>query len=467
MALTFVGGNTGTWAGATTGNNTVSLTALTGGSASAAAAGDLVIAVYATGSTADRTLSITDGTTAYTLIGTELYANGTSYDTNLRVAYKRLTAADTSVTFGPTGNNADAGAAAVYVWRGTDGNTILDVAATTATGTGTGRPTPPAITPTTSGAIIVMAGGGAAATGATYTSALTSFRTVTSADTNDAMLGVGYATWTSGTYTPAQWTGGTTNAADSWAAVTIALRPAGNPSGSLAATETGSDTFASTGKVTIKGSLAATETGSDTFSASGTVKSVTSGTMAPHETGADTASGSGKVIVEGSLSVAETGADTFDSQGSATSGIVGDLHADEAGSDTASAFGTVLVSGQLAAIEQADIFSASGKLLISGSCAASETGNDLFDCQGSVAGAIVGDLHADETGQDTFAGDGTEAETGSMAAYEVGIDEFEASGTEPIHGALNANEAGDMGYILKYWNGAAWQILYKDPTVYQ
>jgi hypothetical protein len=226
MAIQYVGGATATKVGATSGNSTISLTSLTGGIASSAAIGDLVIAVFATGSAADRTLSITDGTTAYTLIGTELYSNGTTYDTNLEVSYKLLTANDTSVTFGPTGNAQDAGAMAVHVWRGVDSTTVLDVAAVSATGTGTGRPNPASITPTTSGAYIVIAGAGAAGTGAVFTASyLSNFRTATSADTNDAMVGIGSLAWTSGPYDGAQWTGGTTNAADSWAAMTIALRP--------------------------------------------------------------------------------------------------------------------------------------------------------------------------------------------------------------------------------------------------
>jgi hypothetical protein len=224
MAIQYVGGNTAVKVGATSGNTTVSLTTLTGGISASAAINDVVIAVFSTGSAANRTLSITDGTTAYTLIATELYSNGTTYDTNLRVAYKKLTAADTTVTFGPTLNAQDAGAMAVYVFRGV-ADAIFDVTTTTATGTGTGRPTPPAITPVTSGTFIVCVGASAAGTGAVFTTAtLSSFRTVTSPDTNDAMLGIGQFAWTSGTYTPAQFGGGTTNAADSWAAMSIALR---------------------------------------------------------------------------------------------------------------------------------------------------------------------------------------------------------------------------------------------------
>ena len=227
MAIQYVGGNTGQWAGATSGNTTVSLTALTGGIASSASSGDFVVAAYATGSVAYRTLSITDGTNAYTLVASELYVNRTT-DTNLRVAYKRLTGADASVTFGPTGNAADAGAAAVHVWRGVDPTNPLDVAAVTAVASipFSGRPNPAAITPTTTGAVIIAVGGAAAGTGAVFTSSdLSNFRTATSADTYDAMIGIGSYAWSSGAFDPAQFGGGTTGTGDSWAAVTLALRP--------------------------------------------------------------------------------------------------------------------------------------------------------------------------------------------------------------------------------------------------
>jgi len=227
MALVYVGGNTGTWAGATAGNNNVSLTALTGGIAAAAAAGDFVVAVYATGSAADRTLVIQDpSAVAYTLIDVERYANGTTYDSNLRVAFKRLTAADANVVFGPTGNAQDAGAAAIHVWRGVNTATPQDVTAVGTSGTGTGRPNPPAITPTTAGAVVIATGGAAAATGAVFVgTGLSNFRTATSVDTNDGMVGIGSFAWTSGAYDPAAWTGGTANAADSWTSITLVLRP--------------------------------------------------------------------------------------------------------------------------------------------------------------------------------------------------------------------------------------------------
>lgn len=222
MALRYVGGKTGAWVGSGTVTNSISLTSLTGGISSAAAVGDVVVAVYATGSTSDRTLAI--GVGDYTLIA-ELYANFT-YDTNLRVAYKVLTAADASVDFGPTGATGEAGTAAVHVWRGVDNGTPFDVAATTATGTNVLRPDPPAITPVTAGAVVLAAGGSAAQTGSLFSSNLYNFITATSADISDATVGIGSALWVSGSYNPVQWSGGVSTGEESWAAVTMVLRPA-------------------------------------------------------------------------------------------------------------------------------------------------------------------------------------------------------------------------------------------------
>lgn len=230
MGIVFVGGNTGIVAGATSGNTTIALNAgLTGGIASAAAAGDLVIAAYATSSAGDRTLAITDGTTAYTLIDTELWADDT-YDTNLRVCYKVMgSTPDAATTFGPTGNISDAGAMAVYVFRGVDATTPLDVAAVPSTILSTSRPDPPAITPVTAGAFIVGVGAAGHSGGTdTFTSAdLLSFLTVGSNDSNDVTLGIGHFKWMPGKNDPAAF-GHTQSDSISFssAAMTIALRPA-------------------------------------------------------------------------------------------------------------------------------------------------------------------------------------------------------------------------------------------------
>jgi cytochrome c556 len=230
MAIEFVGGNTAGKLGATSGDTTIALNgSLTGGIASAVSAGDLVIAAFSTGSAADRTLAITDGTNAYTLIDSELYQNDTE-DTNLRVAYKFMGATpDAATTFGPTGNAADAGAMAVYVFRGVDQGTPLDVAAVAAGATNTQLVDPAPITPVSAGAYIVCVGAGAReGLGDFSSSDLTDFRTQSgSDDTNDTTLGIGHKPdWAAGEFNPAAWTHGAADSTNySWASLTIALRP--------------------------------------------------------------------------------------------------------------------------------------------------------------------------------------------------------------------------------------------------
>lgn len=234
MAIQFVGGKTAAKVGATSGDSTIALNSgLTGGIGSAAQANDVVIAVFATGSTADRTLAITDGTNPYTLIASELYQAGTDYDTNLRVAYKRMgSTPDASTTFGPTGNNSDAGAMAVYVFRGVDPTTPLDVTATTASGGSSSKANPPSITPSTSGAYIVCIGAAAHSDGGSSVftaSGLVDFLTIGSNDTNDVMLGIGHKDdWSSGAFDCAAFGNSVFvffEFENSWAAMSIALRP--------------------------------------------------------------------------------------------------------------------------------------------------------------------------------------------------------------------------------------------------
>lgn len=225
--LQFVGGNK---AILTSGSaTTLSLTALTGGLASAAAAGDIVIATYIVNNFSDLALGITDGTNNYTLIGSELFraSSGSSTGSNVRVAYKILTGADASVTFAATTANKPS-AGAVHVWRGAHKTTPIDVTPTTASANNSGRPNPPAVTPVTAGAKIIAVGGATASTSFTaFTSSdLSNFFTQNAFLTNYAGLGIGSADWTSGAFDPAAFGGGGgTSTANSWVAMTFALRP--------------------------------------------------------------------------------------------------------------------------------------------------------------------------------------------------------------------------------------------------
>jgi hypothetical protein len=223
-AIAYVGGKTAFFAGITTNPASISLTDLTGGLASAPIEGDFVLVNYGIGAGVD--VDVTVVTSDYVEIS-DLRANDDN-DANMGLFRKFMTSTpDTALQVGPTTNATYAGAVAIHVWRGVNTTTPLDVAAVNATGTNTGQPTPGAITPTTAGAVIVVAAVGAAPATSVFTaSELTNFITAASPDTIDAVVGMGSIAWTSGTITPATWGGNTTASTDSWVATTIALRPA-------------------------------------------------------------------------------------------------------------------------------------------------------------------------------------------------------------------------------------------------
>lgn len=116
---------------------------------------------------------------------------------------------------------------------------------------------------------------------------------------------------------------------------TLAIRPL--ITGAFAATESGSDVLASSGKVIVTGALSATETGSDTFSSSGMV--LVGGALSASETGSDSFAAAGAVIVRGSLAATETGKDTAALSGAVK--VSGALSASESAPDTLAALGTV------------------------------------------------------------------------------------------------------------------------------
>lgn len=226
--ITYVGGVAGSRAGSTS-TTSQSLTSLTGGSDSAPQEGDLVVVTVGVGSQGRNPSCAISG---WSTVGTQLSITVDTYDTSLQVSYKFMTSSpDTSVTIPSSGNIADGQAWAIHVFRGVDPTTPLDVAVVTATGNNTARFDAGPITPTTAGAWVLICGAGAASSNTTaYTAPsgyTTNWRQANGADTNDCQVGAGYYTgWTSGEHNPGVVGGGSTNTANSWAAFTLALRPA-------------------------------------------------------------------------------------------------------------------------------------------------------------------------------------------------------------------------------------------------
>ena len=140
---------------------------------------------------------------------------------------------DTGVTLTNSWSGGSAFLVAVYVVRGRHASTPVE-ASTSATGT-TAAANPPSVTPTTAGAkvLAVAAAAADAAAGAyNWTPPAWGNLVVDSFDPgNDAtgliaFLAIGLIDWTSGALDPAAVSTAISNTAHSWAARSLALRPA-------------------------------------------------------------------------------------------------------------------------------------------------------------------------------------------------------------------------------------------------
>jgi len=234
LAINYVGGRTAGFVGSVSTAVTVAIdSGLTGGSGSGVSTGDLVIVTVGYGTNGGTPSPAVTTPSGYSTLTVQRDNSGT-YDTTHQVSYKFMGATpDTSVNIPPSTSGQWGGSYTIQVFSGVDQTTPLDVTSVYATGTGTARANPPAITPTTVGAWIVAMGSGADTTGAVYTSSdLSGFLSSVGSDNIDSMTGAGYySSWTSGAFDPAQFAGGTTSASDSWVATTLALRPASGGGG--------------------------------------------------------------------------------------------------------------------------------------------------------------------------------------------------------------------------------------------
>lgn len=220
-----------------------------------------------------------------------------------------------------------------------------------------------------------------------------------------------------------------------------AFSAASTASGNLAATETGSDTAAIASQVTATGSLAATEVGSDTAAISGGNPAAI-GSMAAQEVGSDTAAISGIAPATGTLTAQETGTDTASMAGASV--VAGSLAATEVGSDSFFATSGAQQSVGTLAVQEvgSDTASAAGAVTAQGAFAATESGGDSAIMTGEAR--VMGLFAAIETGQDVFSGTSIQlpARTGSMAATETGSDGAALTGQSLVMGLFTAQEVG-------------------------
>lgn len=228
--LTYVGGTSCTGTGAT--YSCTLNSGLTGGIASAAAAGDLVIVVTGWASTANGDPGVSTPT-GYTEVY-DLAANDTR-DAQLSVNWKIMGGTpDTSVTVRGFNNAANGGATAVHVWRGADQTTPMDVTPPTGVTTNNSAlPDSPAITPVTTGAVVLTVGlgtGDASPLTQTAPAGYGNARSVAgTGSTMSTIANIASIAWAGGAVDPAAWGLGESTGSDSRAAGTLALRPANDP----------------------------------------------------------------------------------------------------------------------------------------------------------------------------------------------------------------------------------------------
>lgn len=227
MAIQYIGGAS---ANGTSADYSIPLNSLTGGVGSSAQPGDLVLVVTGFSSTSDLNPGVT---TAGYIELVDLFHNATR-DSNLAVAYKRLTAAEASVTVTGSGAATQAAGAVVQVWRGVDGAAPIDGAVATASGGASRSINAPAVTPTKAGSVVVSGGIGTAGNPITGTPPAGWSNLVTTASDpgTAAFFGVHSQEWAGGAVDPGAWSLGAASG-DSWIGFTLALAPAPEPPAAL------------------------------------------------------------------------------------------------------------------------------------------------------------------------------------------------------------------------------------------
>ncbi len=191
---------------------------LSGGIGSAPSADDLVIVAVGTDESSNTDL----GATGYTEL-VDLYANaGVSQDPNLGVFYKRLTGSDLSVTI--TSSSAAIMECVVFVVRGSDDTSPIDVTTVSQVAATSAKPDPPSITPVTPGAMVLAVGVGVSTNAAVALTHGGLFSLREGGDTYvRTAVGIASSSWSAGAVNPAAFTGGGTLTGA--ASATIAIRP--------------------------------------------------------------------------------------------------------------------------------------------------------------------------------------------------------------------------------------------------
>lgn len=191
--LSYVGGYA-QYYGNTGGTTTVSLTSLSGGIDTTVRTDDLVLVFQSRGGS--FSVSTPPTPTGYTSIYRNLV--GSAFETGWSLAYKKATVSDTSVQLD---TSVDSNAVLVQVWRAQKPTTPIPTTNQTAI-SNSGRPRPPAVTPTALGAVVAVFGANSFSATSVPTLAPVGLSSTLSAVGSGTGVAAGYVPWVSGTVDP-------------------------------------------------------------------------------------------------------------------------------------------------------------------------------------------------------------------------------------------------------------------------
>lgn len=305
--------------------------------------GDLVILAVNESSDGDVAMSMSSA--GWTKIF-ESYSDGINADVNLAAYYKFMGASpDATYVHNGNGGSSDGLAAVAFAFRGVNPSQPFDVTFNAGSHvnntSGTTGPDAPAITPSSTGAWIVVIGAesGDLAVALSNPGDLSTesrhFRGTSRSETNDASVAIGFKTdWVSGSFDPMAWGGGATDEAGaSQSAAVLVLKPADSDyttsadSGSFALTGTdasfrkdhriaaNSGGFTLTGVAASLGSQLTIAADPGSFVLTGTAATFTAGRAVVAEPGAFTLTGAAASLTAGYKLVAEVGEFDFSGEG--------------------------------------------------------------------------------------------------------------------------------------------------------
>jgi uncharacterized protein YsxB (DUF464 family) len=294
--------------GTSTGSSGTSGTALGVNMPAGVQEGDVAYALMGGSNTSD--ITITDDSGTWTKLG-ELYANDT-LDANFALFRKVQGATPDTAMNATASGTLTSRVGLIKVLRGVDNTTPEDATTTTATGIDTPDPNPPSINTVTDGAWVIAFGGSTGGGTVTQPTGYSNAVSVVAGDNESTAAAADKPIPTAAAEDPDIFNLSVGNTADCWVAFTVAARPAGGSTytlaadagsyamtGTAASLELGREVVAATGSYTLTGAAIALELGREVTADAGSY--LLTGSAASLELGREIVAAIGSYLLTGAV----------------------------------------------------------------------------------------------------------------------------------------------------------------------